>query len=327
MRFDSVFGARFPPLSGVFFILACLAACTAPQTRALRDTAPSEPRQVELTQTPFFPQSDFQCGPAALATALRAAGIAVDPDSVAPQVFLPERKGSLQLEMIAAARRNGALPVPLAPELRALLVEMGAGRPVIVLQNLSLSWAPIWHYAVAIGYDLDASEIILRSGRTRRLTMSMSTFERTWARGGYWAIAVAAPGSVPASVSEPSYLQAALAFEKVAPPDQSLLAYQAATRRWPASELAWMGTGNSAFRLKQWQVAESAFRRAAESGKDPVPALNNLALTLEATGRIDEAIEIARRATAAGGPFETTARETLAELLARSAHTATTEKQ
>lgn len=308
-------------------MLVCLAACTAPQTRALRDTPPSEASRVELTQTPFFPQSDFQCGPAALATALRAAGIGVDPDAVAPQVFLPDRKGSLQLEMIAAARRNGVLPVPLAPELRALVTELAAGHPVIVLQNLSLSWAPVWHYAVVIGYDLDASEVILRSGRTRRLTMSMSTFERTWERSGYWAIVVALPGSVPASVSEPDYLKAALAFEKVASVEQSLLAYQAAARRWPASEVAWMGTGNSAFRLKQWQVAESAFRRAAESGKDPAPALNNLALTLQAAGRIDEAIEIARRAIAAGGPFQATARETLAELLARSGRATTTEKR
>src|SRR6266403_1280816 len=106
MRF-CVFDARFPPLSGVFFICALLAGCAAPQSRALQSTPPPLlSGAVEMDQSPFFPQEAFQCGPAALATTLNAAGISAMPEDLARQVFLPARRGSLQVEMLAAARRR-----------------------------------------------------------------------------------------------------------------------------------------------------------------------------------------------------------------------------
>ena len=54
------------------------------------------PRSLELRGTPFFPQEDYQCGPAALATVLRAGGAGGDAESLQPQVYLPARAGSLQ---------------------------------------------------------------------------------------------------------------------------------------------------------------------------------------------------------------------------------------
>jgi hypothetical protein len=96
--------------AGVFFVLL-LTGCAslAPQTATLRETFHTKglPERVELTEVPFFPQTEYQCGPAALATVLAASGAKVTPDELVPQVYLPERKGSLQVEMLAAARRHG----------------------------------------------------------------------------------------------------------------------------------------------------------------------------------------------------------------------------
>ncbi len=125
------------------------------------------------------------------------AGRESTPEALVPQVYLPARKGSLQAEMLATARRHRLVAYPLAPRLEDLLREIAAGNPVVVLQNLALDWAPQWHYAVAIGYDLDAREIVLRSGVTRRLAMTLDTFERTWARSGHWAM-LALPARAPA---------------------------------------------------------------------------------------------------------------------------------
>ena len=99
-------------IAGVFFS-ACvllLSGCAAlwPQTAELREALPQGlPERVELKEVPFFPQTEYQCGPAALATALAAAGVKVTPEDLVSQVYLPERKGSLQIEMLAAARRHG----------------------------------------------------------------------------------------------------------------------------------------------------------------------------------------------------------------------------
>ena len=65
---------------------------------------------VQLSSVPFYPQEAYQCGPAALAGVLGAAGVAATPSSLAPQVYLPGRQGSLQLELMAASRRAGRIP-------------------------------------------------------------------------------------------------------------------------------------------------------------------------------------------------------------------------
>ena len=164
--------------------LFLLSGC-ATQTKALLAAPPAHlPRQVELTTTPFVAQERYQCGPAALAMTLRAAGVRVDADALVPQVYLPQREGSLQVEMLAAGRRQGAFSMAIPPTLDAMLAELAGGNPVLVLQNLSLPIAPLWHYAVVIGYDLGHGDMILRSGTTERAVMPMSTFEHTWARSG-----------------------------------------------------------------------------------------------------------------------------------------------
>ena len=60
----------------------------------------------------------------------------MNPDSLTDEVDIPGRKGSLQVEMLAGARRNGLLAYVLAPELKDVLAEVAAGNPVVVLQNL-----------------------------------------------------------------------------------------------------------------------------------------------------------------------------------------------
>ena len=108
----------------------------------------------------------------------------------------------------------------IPPRIDALVAELAGGNPVLVLQNLSLPIAPKWHYAVAIGYDLDRGDIILRSGTTERLVMPMSTFEHTWARSGYWGMVTLAPGRLPATAGEAVVVDALVAFEKSSPPSR-----------------------------------------------------------------------------------------------------------
>src|SRR5258705_9678994 len=137
--------ARFIAGVFVFGLALVLSGCASiyPQTATLRDGLPEGmPKEVELKQVPFFPQAEYQCGPAALATALNAAGAKVTPEELVPQVYLPERKGSLQVEMLAAARRHGMVSYLLAPRFLDMLRELAAGNPVIVRYNQSLfdSW-------------------------------------------------------------------------------------------------------------------------------------------------------------------------------------------
>lgn len=309
-------GKTTPAAAGVFICAAALIAgcASTPANRLPEAGAPGLPASVEITAVPFYPQEDYQCGPAALAMALTQAGRGTTPEALVPQVYVPARQGSLQAEMLAAARRHGLLAYPLAPRLEDLLREIAAGNPAVVLQNLALDWAPRWHYAVAVGYDLKAREIVLRSGTTRRLSMALDTFERTWARSGRWAMLALPPARLPATASESAYVAAAAALERVAPADAQR-AYETALERWPASAAARLGQGNAAYALHDLEGAAKAYARATRDHPDAADAWNNLAQALLELGRREAALAAAQRAVALGGPHAVAYRETLEDIL------------
>ncbi len=290
--------APTPLRVGIVFFLLLLTGCSAPlQSVRLLESPPPELHQtVELTQTPFHPQQRYQCGPAALATVLESSGAPITPEALVPEVYLPGREGSLQVELVASARRHGRVPYPITRQMNVLLQEIQAGNPVLVLQNLGLSWAPRWHYAVVIGYDLQQDQIILRSGEERRHQISLETFEHTWRRSNYWAIVVLPPDQIPATAEELPYLRSVLPFEKLGNWQIAQTAYLTATRQWSKSTGAYLGLGNASYMLKQLPAAESAYRAAITIDNQFAPALNNLAQTLADQGKWKEAERYALQA-------------------------------
>jgi tetratricopeptide (TPR) repeat protein len=313
---------RHLPSAFALLLLWLLTGCASQSSALLRNPDPGMPHRAELTATPFHAQERYQCGPAALAMALGAAGVVIAPDALVPQVYVPQREGSLQPEMIAAARRNGALAMTIPPRMNALLTEVSAGNPVVVLQNLSLPIFPMWHYAVVVGYDLDAQEIVLRSGATERLTMPLSTFEHTWQRSGFWGMVATPPSRLPATAEEETAANALVAYEKAAGPQgsqRSRQAYNAALRRWPHNLTLLMGSGNAAYAAGDRLAAAAAFGAAAHDHPDSAAAFNNLASVLAELGRLEEAQSAAEHAITLGGPWRDVAKSTLADIEARKA--------
>lgn len=277
-------------------VLPGCAVFVPPMTAALRTRPPAGlPRRSEIDAAPFHPQTEYHCGPAALATTLGAAGFTAAPEQLATQVFLPARQGTLQAEMLGGARRQGALPVRLPGTLEALLREVAAGTPVVVLQNLGLSFAPQWHYAVAVGYDLDAGELVLRSGTTRREVMSLRSFEYTWARSGHWAMVTLEPGRLPVSAGEAEVVEALVGFERAAPAADAVRAYAAALERWPRSLTLGMGLGNTLHADRRIEASAAAFERVA-SEHDSAAAWSNLAQVRLELGQREPARQAALRA-------------------------------
>lgn len=287
----------------------------APQSYGLKGSRPSDlsPR-AELADVPFFPQEEYQCGPAALATVLNAAGVIIQPEALVEQVYLPGRKGSLQVEMLAATRRHGMVAYELAPAMTDLLAEVAAGNPVVVLENFGVPIYPLWHYAVVVGYDIDTGDIILRSGVKRRETMPLILFERLWSHSAYWAMLALPPSRLPATATESRYLSATLELEKTRQLQSAKRAYAALLTRWPQSLAGRIGLGNTAYALGEIGEAEQAFRRAALDHQQSAPAYNNLAQTLADQGRYSEALDAARKAVGLGGEALATSQATLDEI-------------
>jgi tetratricopeptide (TPR) repeat protein len=237
-------------------------------------------RTTELVDTPFFPQKKFQCGPAALATVLAASGIDVTADALSDSLYLPARRGSLQVEMLATPRSYArvALPLPRNPE--SLVAELEAGRPVLVLHNYGLPFWPRWHYAVLVGYDPDKDVFVLRSGTKRRQEMRTRRFMVAWHYGGRWAMVVLRPGETAALDDPKSFLEAAADFERAAKPADARATFDAAVRRWPREPVAHVGRGTAEYRLGELQAAARDYARALEIDASQAGARNNLAQTL-----------------------------------------------
>jgi tetratricopeptide (TPR) repeat protein len=171
---------------------------------------------------------------------------------------------------------------------------------VVVFQNLSLPVWPVWHYAVAIGYDLGTQQIMLHSGGEERLVMSLHAFERTWARGGRWAMTVTPPQRLPAAARRADIGVAAAALERIDAP-AAWLAYEAMLARWPDDRVALFGRGNALYSQGRKEDAARAWRAAVEIHPDFADAWNNLAQALLDLGRRDDARAAVAHALALGG--------------------------
>lgn len=267
--------------------LVLLAACA--RSPVLSPEAERLPERVELSDVPFFPQQAYQCGPAALATMLTQRNVATTPGALKDKVYLPGREGSLQVEMIAAARSHDMLVYPLQPNLEALLTEVAAGNPVLVLQNLAFDWYPQWHFAVVVGYDRRARTLTLRSGTTRRLIDDFASFERSWARGQRWAVLTLPPERLPAQADMHRWLAAASDLEQTGRVQAAQRAYRRASEAWPAQALPWFALGNSRYAAGDQQGAEQALRASVEKEPDFAVGWYNLSQLLGERGCLREA--------------------------------------
>lgn len=274
------------------------------------------PAQIELHATPFFPQSAYQCGPAALATLLVASGIEATPESLVPEVYLPARRGSLQVELIAATRRRDRLAYRPPPSAAALQREVAAGRPVLVLLNFGVRAWPIWHYAVVIGYDSQRANWLLRSGTTRRATLGARRFDGAWQRADRWSLLALAPGELPATDEPVRYLAAAAELDALGRARVILSSYRAAASRWPTHAVANFALSNALLQSGDRPGALRALEATLALEPGHVPARNNLADQLSRQGcRVRALVELARaRRDAAGGPYEGVVEETRREI-------------
>ena len=283
-----------------------LTGCATPQMSQLQQDFPvtasasSLPVRAALDGVPFFPQDDYQCGPAALAMLAQHAGVVLRPNELTAQVYVPGRQGAFTVEMLAAARRQALVAYPLRPRVEDVLREVASGNPVLVFQNLSLPVYPSWHYAVVIGYDRDRNTVTLHSGVTERLQMSLFTFERTWARGGHWAMVALPPDRLPATAKADSFMVAAAALERVQVAAAEV-AYATALQAWPGQRAALLGLGNTAYALGRKDEAAQRFASATREHADFADAWNNLAQVRLEQGRLKEAADAIAQAVLIGG--------------------------
>lgn len=268
--------------------LLLLAACaTSPQ----HDLSQSSlPLRRDLADVPFFSQNDQQCGAAALATVLAYWQQPVDLQQLQQRLFIPGKGGTLALDIVATARQRGLLAYPIEPSLLSLLREVHAGHPVLVMQNLGFSWFPQWHFAVAVGFDRQARELILRSGEHREYRLAFSAFLRTWERADYWGSVIVPATQLPVTARPLPYLRVLSALEPVQP-QAAREGYLRALQQWPRDSdvdvLARLGLANIAYGQRRYADARAWLLKGG--GMKTATQWNNLAFILASLGCVEQA--------------------------------------
>lgn len=257
----------------------------------------------KIEGVPFIRQEVAHCGPATLAMVMNQAGKAVTVDEIAKQVYTPGSKGSFQSDMIGATRRNGLLAIPIKG-FESMLTEIASDHPVIIFENLGLSWYKQYHYAVVFGYDLDHQTLLTHSGPDAFETQKMRRFEKDWMLGNYWGLLVLPPNQLSATADELTHVKAAFALEQLGNLDAAATSYHTILDRWPESLPAAVGAANVAYVKKDFSGSVRYLKHATESHPQSAAAWHNLAIAQESAKQRDDAKKSALRAIDLATPDE-----------------------
>lgn len=148
-----------------------------------------EPHVIE--GVPFYPQEDYQCGPASLASVLNYLGTKVTPEDVAKDIYRRSAKGTLNIDMVLYAQSKGLEASWYSGGWDDLTEKIKAGWPLIVLVDNGFSILQVNHFMVVTGYD--EGVLIANSGREQNRQIPLKDFLRVWERANFWTLLIKKP--------------------------------------------------------------------------------------------------------------------------------------
>ena len=139
---------------------------------------------------PFYPQKEYQCGPASLAAVLNYLGQAVLPEEIAEAMYLPRLKGSLNMDLLRYATAQGFDARIQEGSLEYLQNHLAHQQPVIAFLNRGFTFFPIGHFLVVVGLDPDQQAVIAHSGTEKDKRIPFKTFLAEWKKTQYWSLII-----------------------------------------------------------------------------------------------------------------------------------------
>ncbi len=150
---------------------------------------PPLPDRHAIGGVPFVLQKKEYCGPAALCMVFRYYDVSIPQERLAEEIYLKKLSGTLNLDMLIAARRHGFSAESPAGSLAILKEYVARGVPVIALVE-SPPDTGRFHYLVIYGYDDEKKKLSAHSGRRKATTIAYEDFEKAWQAARNWMLVV-----------------------------------------------------------------------------------------------------------------------------------------
>lgn len=275
-----------------FLLLALFFSGCASQKEYLRANFHQYP-EVKLLSVPFIAQEKYFCAPATLAMVANNLGHKTSPNQLAQMLYSPLSKGTFQNDLLATTRRLGLIAVPVN-SFEEIVQSLNEDIPILIFQNLGLSWIPKWHYALIVGYDFPQENIILHSGEYENFPLKIRTFEKTWKRVENWGLVIVNPGTIPNFLAEEDMVKATAGLELGVHPQQiqlklAKISYEAILKKWPKSLGALVGAGNISYQLNDYKNSAKFYEKATSSHPESFGAWYNYAMLLIETKKFKKA--------------------------------------
>jgi hypothetical protein len=164
------------------FLFSCLFSCAA-----IKEIPESGYVRI-IENVPFYPQEDYQCGPASLAGVLNYWGISAEPGDIAKEIFSESVKGTLNIDMALYAQKKGLHADFYKGNIEDLKKNIESGFPVIVLVDYGISLYQVNHFMVVTGYN--DYGVIVNSGKYQNNLIIEKDFIRLWKKANYWTLLI-----------------------------------------------------------------------------------------------------------------------------------------
>jgi predicted double-glycine peptidase len=166
-------------------VLVSFAACSSVKMK-ISPPFKTDSKTVLIQNVPFFPQKDYQCGPAALAGVINFWKTTDTPSDIAKHIFSPSAKGTLTIDMIFYAQEKGLNAFQYAGDIEDLKAKISRGYPLIVLVDNGFWVYRADHFMVVLGYTDDG--VIVNSGKSEKTFINADAFLNSWKKTSYWTL-------------------------------------------------------------------------------------------------------------------------------------------
>lgn len=175
-------------LGALVVLCLMLSGCGATSFETIRSGLGAQGHYIE--GVPFVQQTEYDCGPAALASVLSFRGKAADLERITASVYLPQLRGTLLMDLERYAKDEGFKTSSSAGTHDALKTAVRSNSPVICLLDLGYWFYRQPHFVTVIGFDDGNGLFIMHDGGIPNRTMRYEDFEKKWARAGKWMIVI-----------------------------------------------------------------------------------------------------------------------------------------